>query len=91
MKLCPNGHENPDDADFCVECGESLRFDETSIWRVPTIQPSGETEGAAASAPPPPPAPAQPAPAAVRSDDVPLSQLSGREQLARLFGRKQKG
>ena len=29
MKLCPNGHENPDDADFCVECAEPLQRDET--------------------------------------------------------------
>ena len=31
MKLCPNGHENPDDADFCVECAEPLQRDETPV------------------------------------------------------------
>ena len=31
MKLCPSGHENPDDADFCVECAEPLQRDETPV------------------------------------------------------------
>jgi hypothetical protein len=31
VKLCPNGHENPDDADFCVECAEPLQREETPV------------------------------------------------------------
>jgi len=75
VKLCPNGHENPDDADFCVECGESLRWDETSIWRVPTQQSAGEAAGAQAGVPPTPPVAATPEePAAGRARARPDSR-----------------
>ena len=39
VKLCPNGHENPDDADFCVECAEPLQRDETPV--APSTSASG--------------------------------------------------
>jgi hypothetical protein len=90
VKLCPNGHENPDDADFCVECGQPLRS-EPAVEDLPPTQVAGMAASAQAGAqptpqvaasgaePPPPPAPEQPPPAA------PSRTL--REQLGHLLGR----
>jgi hypothetical protein len=95
MKLCPNGHENPDDADFCVECGQPLRS-EPAVEDLPPAQVVGAAAAAQAGmqptpqvaaaepTPPPPPAPEPPPPAA---PSRPLSELGGREQLAYVLAR----
>jgi hypothetical protein len=97
VRLCPNGHENPDDADFCVECGQPLRA-EPAVEDLPPSQVAGAAAGAqagvqpapqvAAAEPAPPPAPAPPPVAAPSAPPGrPLSELSGREQLAHLLDR----
>jgi zinc-ribbon domain len=54
VQVCPNcGHENLEDTDFCANCGEYLRWDQTEV-KPP--EPEPEPEGS------PPPTPATPAP-----------------------------
>jgi hypothetical protein len=69
VRVCPScGHENPDDVDFCQNCGQYVRWEPTTV--APSVKPAAAA--AATEAPPaPPPAevppgdapPVQPAPA----------------------------
>jgi len=55
VQVCPKcGHENFEDTDFCAQCGEYLRWDETEVVPPP--------ETAVAPPPAPPPAPDPPPP-----------------------------
>jgi beta-lactam-binding protein with PASTA domain len=68
------GHENPDDVDFCEQCGEYVRWELSGVRQAvpapppaapaaPPAAPQAPPEGAPVAAPPPPQAapPAQPA------------------------------
>jgi beta-lactam-binding protein with PASTA domain len=63
------GHENPDDVDFCEQCGEYVRWELSGVRQAvpapPPAAPAVPAEAAPVAAPPPPqpaPAPAQPPP-----------------------------
>jgi hypothetical protein len=77
VKLCPNGHENPDDADFCAECGQPLPRDESPVEELPGAQLAGQAAAAQSGMQPTPQVAAAPA----------GSRVGLRALLDRLLGR----
>src|SRR5215211_6661039 len=65
------GHENPDDVDFCEQCGEYVRWELSGIRQAVSPPPPAAPQAPPPAAPPQAPAQATPEPAAVAAPPPP--------------------